>query len=172
MSLVPPLRAFTKIMAERDTQLIELAGRHRLISELLLSGLEVAMPVRDRGIDLIAYADLSAQVERFVARPIQLKAASSTTFAVDQKYRKISGLIIAYVWNLECPEKAATYALSYSEAEGIAEAMGWTSTASWLKGSYSNTRPGEKLIGLLRQHLMTPDKWWEKVTEQKKSADP
>lgn len=41
-----------------DTQLVELAGRNWLASELLRAGLEVARPERDRGIDLIAYVDL------------------------------------------------------------------------------------------------------------------
>ncbi|MHB2036215.1 MAG: hypothetical protein ACYCPW_05680 [Nitrososphaerales archaeon] len=40
-----------------DTQLVELAGRNWLTSELLKAGLEVARPERDRGIDLIAYVD-------------------------------------------------------------------------------------------------------------------
>lgn len=35
-----------------DTQLVELAGRNWLASELLRAGLEVARPERDRGIDL------------------------------------------------------------------------------------------------------------------------
>ena len=41
-----------------DSQVIELLGRNRLVSELLRAGLEVAIPARDRGIDLIAYLDL------------------------------------------------------------------------------------------------------------------
>ncbi len=40
-----------------DAQTIELAGRSQLTSELLRAGLEVPMPLRDRGIDLIAYVD-------------------------------------------------------------------------------------------------------------------
>ena len=40
---------------QMDTQMIEIMGRNRLIDELLRAGLEVALPLRDRGIDLIAY---------------------------------------------------------------------------------------------------------------------
>ncbi len=57
-----------------DTQTIEIVGRQRLSGELLAAGLEVAMPLRDRGIDLIAYADLDRQVKRFTAKPIQMKS--------------------------------------------------------------------------------------------------
>ena len=40
-----------------DTQSIEILGRNRLINELIGAGIEVAQPLRDRGIDLIAYLD-------------------------------------------------------------------------------------------------------------------
>ena len=60
-----------------DTQTIEIVGRQRLSGELLAAGLEVAMPLRDRGIDLIAYADLDRQVKRFTARPIQMPSPAS-----------------------------------------------------------------------------------------------
>ena len=61
----------------------------------------VAIPARDRGIDLIAYADLGTQVARFSACPIQLKAAIGGSFSVDRKYAKFPNLLIAYVWYLE-----------------------------------------------------------------------
>jgi hypothetical protein len=58
-----------------DAQVIELAGRNWLASELQRAGIEVARPERDRGIDLIAYSDLDERVAKFVARPIQMKAS-------------------------------------------------------------------------------------------------
>jgi hypothetical protein len=61
---------------ELDSQVIELLGHNRLADELFRSGLEVAHPARDRGVDLIAYVDLETHVQSFVARPIQMKAAS------------------------------------------------------------------------------------------------
>jgi hypothetical protein len=39
-----------------DTQQIELLGRNRL-EWIIRADLEVPIPIRDRGIDLIAYAD-------------------------------------------------------------------------------------------------------------------
>ena len=77
-----------------DTQTIELIGRHRLMSELMHAGLEVALPMRDRGIDLIAYVDLSSKVRSFLATPIQMKAASTRSFSIDKKYEKISNVDI------------------------------------------------------------------------------
>ena len=50
-----------------DSQQIELLGRHRLVEELLRAGLEVALPLRDHGVDLIAYRDDAAAPGPFAA---------------------------------------------------------------------------------------------------------
>lgn len=140
-----------------DSQLVELVGRQRLITELLRADLEVAIPMRDRGIDLIVYADLN--VASFRAVPIQMKAASDSSFAVDQKYSKFPNLLIAYVWYLQDPDRAVTYALSYPEALQVATQMGYTATKSWESGIYTTTRPSQRLLELLEPFRMTPDKW-------------
>ena len=147
-----------------DSQTIELIGRHRLASELLQAGLEVAAPLRDRGVDLIAYADIDKQVRRFVARPIQMKAASQRSFGIWQKYLKIHDLIFAFVWHLDGRGEPETYALTASEAIAVADAMEWTKTQSWVRdGAYTTTRPGAEIRDLLQKHRMTPDTWWTKV---------
>ena len=148
-----------------DSQIIELLGRNRLVDELLRGGLEVAVPLRDRGIDLIAYADLGTEVDSFIAKPIQMKAASKTSFSIDRKYEKFRDLILAYIWELDDPNKTVSYALTYREAVRVTEEMGYTATDSWVKeGKYANTRPGRRLFELLEPHRMTPDRWWRKVT--------
>ncbi len=147
-----------------DTQITELLGRSRLISELLHAGLEVAVPARDRGIDLIAYVDLRADTRRFIARPIQMKAATTEQFAIAKKYAKVSDLILAYVWHLEDPATAVTYAMTYPEAVEIGTRMGWTKTSSWIdKHAYSTTKPSKKLKKLLEPYVMTPERWRERI---------
>ena len=148
-----------------ESQIVELLGRNRLTDEILRASLEVAVPMRDRGIDLIAYADLDSKVESFVARPIQMKAASKRIFGLDRKYRKFPDLLIAYVWNLADEDEAETFALSYGEALIVADEMGWTKTASWRRGSYVNTRPGKNLRSLLERYRMTSERWWSRVTQ-------
>ena len=147
-----------------DSQRIELLGRNLLIEQLIRGSLEVAVPLRDRGVDLIAYADLTSDVEQFVSRPIQLKAASHRAFSLDQKYARIAGLIFAFVWHVDSEEETRIYALNYGEALGIAHQLGWTKTASWCKGNYSNTRPGKNVEQLLESYLMTPEAWLSRLT--------
>ncbi len=148
-----------------DSQIIELLGRNRLTNELLRAGLEVAVPLRDRGIDLIAYADLETEVESFVGRPIQMKAASRRTFSLNRKYKKFPDLLVAYVWNLSAEDQVETLALTYGEALVVADEMGWTATQSWQRGSYTTTRPSRKLLALLEPYRMTPQRWWKRVVD-------
>jgi hypothetical protein len=147
-----------------DGQIIELLGRQKLIAELLRANLEVSVPIRDRGIDLVAYADLQDRVSQFSACPIQLKAAMGESFSIDIKYAKFPNLIIAYVWHIENDARTVTYATSYSEALGIAESMGYTKTKSWAHGLYASTKPSTNLLIRLEPFRMTPEKWWSKVT--------
>jgi len=154
-----------------DTQLVELLGQNWLVNELLQAGLEVARPVRDRGVDLIAYADLSSNVTRFVARPIHLKAATKSSFGINRKYERISDLLLTHVWFIGDPTKTVTYCMTYSEAVSVAYEMGYTKTDSWTKkGSYDTTRPSVKLRGLLERYKMTPEKWTGRIIGRRKRA--
>lgn len=153
-------------VAMNDKQVVEILGRNRLVNELLMAGLEVARPERDRGVDLIVYADRTPRVSAFVARPLQMKAAMESTFALDAKYRIFPNLLLVYVWRLADPAQAITYAMDYDEALSIAEAMGWLKTPSWLeRGIYSNTTPGRKLVALMEPYIMTPERWWARLLE-------
>lgn len=146
-----------------DTQTLEIIGQHVLVDQLLRAGLEVATPLRDRGVDLIAYADLARDVDCYVARPIQMKAATRRVFSLDRKYERIHGLLLAYVWHVNDADQTVTYAMTYPEAFAIAEALGWTKTASWAKGKYANTRPGKKVVSLLEPYKMSSDAWRRRV---------
>ena len=147
-----------------DSQVTEILGRNRLIDELLRAGLEVALPLRDRGIDLIAYFDTGETVTAFTARPIQMKAASGESFSIDRKYTMFPNLILAYVWNIHEPAKTVAFSLNYCEALAIADQMGYTRTESWQKGFYACTSMSGKLRALLEAHRTTPSKWREMMT--------
>jgi hypothetical protein len=151
----------------KDTQVVELIGRNRLGSEILRDGLDVAVPARDRGIDLIAYSDLLSNVKKFVARPIQMKASSEASFSIDRKYKRVANLIIAYVWHVHDPNATVTYALTYKEALTIAKKC-WGrakgTSASWKRGRYSTSAPSLRLRTLLEPFKIAEGKWWEKVT--------
>ena len=74
-------------MGVTDKQIVELLGRNRLVDELLRADLEVAIPARDRGIDLIVYADKGRGVKNFVAKPIQMIFVAADCIAVPRRDR-------------------------------------------------------------------------------------
>lgn len=137
-------------------------GRHRLIESLLGAGLEAAMPLRDCGVDLVAYTPAGA-VGGFQAFPIQLKSFSGEGFSLHRKYAAAQGLVLAYVWRLTEPEHSSIYAMTYTEAVGVAREMGYTQTESWRKerGSYSVTQVGERLRDRLSSFLVRAGGWHE-----------
>jgi hypothetical protein len=147
-----------------DPQTVEIVGRNYLISALVNDGLEVARPERDRGVDLIAYLDLD-EAGRFVACPIQMKAATTASFGLFSKYEKFPQLLLVHVWYVNDPERACAYALRYDEARGVADQMGWIGTASWLGGRYETTRPSLRLQALLQKYQMKAGDWRRKVQE-------
>lgn len=131
--------------------------RNRLVNEIIRADLEVSVPIRDRGIDLIAYAD---RAEQFSSRPIQMKSSQGEgRFQIDRKYEKIPGVIFAFVWHLADPTKEITYALCYEDAVKIATQMGYTETHSWKDlGGYS-IEMNPKLRELLKPYEGTPTRW-------------
>jgi hypothetical protein len=142
-----------------DTQITELAGRHYLISQLLAGGVEVASPVRDRGIDLIAYMDRVDDQPEFLACPIQLKANEEARFGVEKKYEKTRNLLMVYAWKVSttAPE---LYALTYHEVVELLEGRGHTRTASWTKvgGGYS-LKVNDAWREILSSFRMKPEDW-------------
>lgn len=155
-----------------DTQVVEIIGRNWLVNELVKARLEVATPIRDHGIDLIAYVDNGEHVQSFAACPVQMKAASKRSFAVRKKFGEFPNLLLAYVWDLDDPSLTTTYALTYGEAVGIADAMGWTATPSWnIYGGYSTSNPNKELVTLLSPFVMTPERWRKRVLQLTQRQD-
>jgi hypothetical protein len=145
---------------DSDSQLVEMAGKHLLISRLVAAGFEVAEPLRDNGIDLIVYRD----GKDFLARPVQLKAFSHESFSLDEKYKKFPHLLIAYVWNAQTPERSDVYALTFDDAMQVMDKKGYSKTDSWTKGGrYFVRDAGVKLKEILKPYRMTREKWREKL---------
>jgi len=146
-----------------DSQLTEIAGRHLLISRLVAAGFEVAEPLRDKGIDLVVYRDGQGSKD-FAAYPIQLKASSHESFSLDKKYERFPRLLIAYVWNVQAPERAEVYALTFSDAMKIMEQKGYAKTDSWTKKGYYFVRSaGPELREFLKPYKMNTKRWQEKL---------
>ncbi len=141
---------------------VELAGKYCLMLELAAEGVEVALPERDIGVDLIAYW---WEDNHFVVRPIQLKGAEEEIFVLDKKYVKIPSLIMIYAWHVNT-ENPVFYALTYQEALEVLKQTGAAKSKSWKKGTYSITRKvGGKFLPLLTKFKITKKRQWKKTLE-------
>ncbi len=137
-------------MLDMDSQSVEILGRNKLIDHLIKDGVEVAVPLRDRGIDLIAYLDMDEGVDKYISMPIQMKASSKRSFSVNSKYAKIKDLLIVFVWNLDLDEGVELYGLDYDQMLYVLNQMGWDETSSWKnKGVYTDNHVSSKLHTLL-----------------------
>jgi hypothetical protein len=143
-----------------DSQLVEIAAKHLLISRLVAAGFEVAEPLRDNGIDLIVYRGGSG----FKAWPIQMKASTQESFSLHRKYEKTPDLLIAYVWNVNAAEKGEVFLLTFKDAVKVMELKPYAKTDSWIKNDYYFVRnAGSELKGLLKKFGMTAEQWREKL---------
>lgn len=140
-----------------DNQQVELIGRNDLVSLLITENIEVALPLRDHGIDLLAFVDIDSKGQHRVV-PIQLKTSSNRIFSVHRKYKKFPGILMAYVWYATEPSKTELYIMTYKDAEKLADQFGWTtSEANWIskgdKGGYSTSNPSKQQILALEPYL-------------------
>ncbi len=150
-----------------DKQQIGLVGKHLLIANLVGAGIEVAEPLRDRGVEVIAYND-KLKNGRFVARPIQIKTAAGEWFGLSKRYEAFNELRIVFIWHTDEPSKALFFALSYAEALNVLRSTrsgkkNYAKTSSWKdRENYVTTRPSSTLKKLLEKYQVdSPGKWAE-----------
>jgi hypothetical protein len=141
-----------------DAQLIGIAGQNWLVSQLIQCGIEVAMPVRDKGIDLIAYVE----TQGFRACRIQIKVSRGSAFKV---YREgYSGMLMVYIWHIYDPQKTVAFAMKTAEARRIVKANKWDENPCWTKegGYWRVPRVAQESYfyrRYLHDHKMDLDKW-------------
>jgi len=137
------------------------------MSQLQQAGIEVARPERDRGVDLIAYLEFP----QFIACPIQLKVSSKSAFCVYRE--KHRGMLLVYVWHVQDSSKTVALAMTWKEAEAIAQKMGWAAKPSYRKpkgywrvptvNMNSRKQSVRTLCSLLERYRMTPGDWLQAI---------
>jgi hypothetical protein len=147
-----------------DSQQVELVGTALLRTHLLADGVELAEPVRDRGVDLIAYLDAGF----FRAVPLQVKASTNARFGVDRKYERFPELRLVHLWNVQDPANARIFCTTYAEAVGVADELGWTATESWNAKGYSSavsqaSKGGQRIIDALAAYEVHSGSWHERL---------
>ena|SRR5258708_344035 len=116
---------------QRDVQLVEIAGRNWLVSQLIQCGVEVAKPERDKGVDLIAYVE----TQRFKACRIQIKVSTDSAFVAYRE--KYSGMLMVYIWHIDDSQRTVAFAMNALQARRIVKANEWDQNDCWTRrGGY------------------------------------
>jgi hypothetical protein len=132
-----------------------------LVNQLFAAGIEVAIPMRDRGIDLVAYIDRDAR--SYVSRPIQLRAFRKEGIKLDRKHAAFPGLILALVCFIDDPKRTAIYALPYREAVQVIDERGllkWNKRQSYYRGLF-----GRDLLAMFDQRFRMTNKRWQQLIQ-------
>jgi hypothetical protein len=144
-------------MQNRKSLRVEAAGLAYLKLRLLQAGYEVAVPDFDNGIDLIAFQEPTEARPAFKAWPIQLKAATSTSFGVHAKYQN-RDIYYAFVWNVF--STPVLFILSYQEALSILGQKKASTHSFRVGGSYDTTNPSAKIRSDL-EPFSKPEAWFQ-----------
>lgn len=148
-----------------DSQVVEIIGRSRLIESILRADLEVALPQRDHGIDLIVFDEGDTQRRtQFRAIPIQLKSSSTQQFSIARRHEQFPDLRIAHVWNVHEPNAVEIYVVTHEESVRVGDQVGWTKTNSWALGAYSKRgiRAGTPIHATLAPYRIVTIGDWRK----------
>lgn len=146
-------------------QHVEVVGRNIVTNQLTREGIEVAEPVRDQGIDLVAYLSKDDGADRFQARPLQLKVASDRAFSIRRKYLAFNQMYIVYVWRVAYPsDEPEIYVLDTDEMVAVGDERGWTTNPTWIDNDrWDETQATQATKRLIQKHRMKPGGWRSKL---------
>lgn len=146
-----------------EKQLIEVIGRSKFTEFAILSGFELATPVRDCGIDCLLYFPCEDDLLN-TAVPVQLKCYSSQALTVDSKYNRMGNILHIVLWN--CLDTNPKYfALTQKHAMRLAEHFNWNKLSGWVnkKGRYDATTATPRIIDEMMQYIVTTKTFKETV---------
>lgn len=152
---------------QNHSNIIEVLGRNQLIAQLIQDDVHVALPLWDKGVDLVAYFIDEGCMR---ARGIQLKANEDARWGLDRKYEDVAGLLMVYAWFVRDATAVEIYAMTHEEAFAVFRQLGEGKhllTESWqIKGGYSFPNVRGQLREALQPYRMMPGRWRERLTGQ------
>lgn len=139
-----------------DTQQTEIIATSLLQAALVREGFEIAVPRRDRGIDLIIYSDTPNKP--FTALPIQIKASRDSAFGVFRKYERFGSMIMVNVW-FTLTDKPRFIIMPYQDALKFVPNL---NGHSWQNNHcYTWTKLPKKV----EQHILAYENRWDLIRQ-------
>jgi hypothetical protein len=146
-----------------EKQLIEVIGRAKFIEFAILSGFELATPVRDCGIDCLLYFPFKDGLPN-IGIPVQLKCYSSQALTVDSKYDRMGNILHVVIWNCLDPNPTF-FALTQRHAMQLAASFEWDKLPGWRNknGRYDATKATAKITNEIKRYCVNTNTFKEMV---------
>ncbi len=147
-----------------DKQLIEVIGRSKFTEFAILSGFELAVPVRDCGIDCLLYFPVEDRLLN-TAIPVQLKCYSAQALTVDSRYDRIGNILHVVIWNC-LTASPSFFVLTQKHAMQLAAHLKWDKTTGWANkgGRYDATTATGPIRDAMTQYSVTTTTFKEMVS--------
>jgi hypothetical protein len=145
-----------------DSEGVAIVAQNRLIEQLVQAGVDVAVPARRHGFDLIAYLVPRERSENFGACPIRMKAAHGKAFGIDNTFESIANLLNVFVWGVGT-ETTSIFALTNRELSAVADQLGYSLSPAFQKGLYPQQQSAKNLTEALEPFRMNVDSWRTKI---------
>jgi hypothetical protein len=148
-----------------EKQHIEVIGTAKFTEFAILSGFEVAFPIRDCGIDCILYFPIEDNLLT-TAIPVQLKCYTAQALTVDSKYDRIGNILHVIIWNC-LTSNPEFFALPQQKAMRIAQKFNWDKLPGWASknGKYDATKATPQIINEMRNYSVTTKTFKEIVRQ-------
>lgn len=156
------LTAVPETKPSLDTEGISIVAQNRLIEQLVQAGVDVAVPARRHGFDLIAYLVPRDRSEHFGACPIRMKAAPGKAFGIDNTFESVANLLNVFVWGVGS-ESTSIFALTNRELSAVADQLGYSLSPAFQKGLYPQQQTSKNLTEALEPFRMSVDSWRAKI---------
>jgi hypothetical protein len=148
-----------------ESERLEFARRARLMDELLEEGVNVALPMGECAIDMLAYVNSRTDACTVVSVPIKIVSFSSDALSINLERARASGLLIALVRQIGKPEQVRTFAFTPAELTVVKMiAMCARGNSARVGESPSHARTPQSILqNALEPFAISPGEWRKKI---------
>jgi hypothetical protein len=149
------------------SEMLESAGRARLMDELMEDGVHVALPIAACEIDMLAFVDSRSEASTLLSVPVNIVSFGFDELWSNLKAARTWGLLIALVWEPSSPEQVRTFALTAAELTVIKmiQVIERARPVRSNRAPDPSCAPEAVVHKALEPFAMVPGKWREKIVD-------
>ena len=146
--------------------MLKWAARAHVVDELMAEAINVALPVGACDIDILAFLESRTEPCGLVSVPIQIVVSRSDALSRNLRAARVSGMLVALVWDIGELAPTRSFALTSSELTLIKmiDLMDGAQAARARAGAQSGRAPRETLLrNAMKPFAMSRGEWRKKL---------